>query len=90
MLFADFSDVTLVSGESYLKGPPEKRTLTFGQCPKENILSGRSSLGLLLKQLGLLIHMISLVMMYMEKEMDKEVGKKVDEVKVVVVKVELM
>ena len=88
MLFADFSDVTLVSGESYLKGPPEKRTLTFGQCPKENILSGRSSLGLLLKQLGLLIHMISLVVLDME--MDKEVGKKVDEVKVVVVKVELM
>ena len=40
--------------------------------------------------MGLLIHMISLVMMDMEKEMDKEVGKKVDEVKVVVVKVELM
>ena len=38
--------------------------------------------------MGLLIHMISLVMMDME--MDKEVGKKVDEVKVVVVKVELM
>ena len=34
MLFADFSDLTLVSGESYLKGPPEKKNVNFWAVPE--------------------------------------------------------